>query len=234
MKWGSWLTLPAVLAGSMHSLLAQDANEPERRQMVATQIRERGVSDTRVLAAMEKVPRQEFVPSGLRALAYQDCPLPIGHGQTISQPYIVALMTELLGINSRSRVLEIGTGSGYQAAVLAEVAADVYTIELVEPLARKAGETLARLGYHNVHAKAGDGYQGWPEAAPFDAIIVTCAPENIPSELVEQLKEGGKLVVPVGAEGGAQELFLLEKTGGKIQQRSVIPVRFVPMRHPVY
>ncbi|MFZ4777656.1 MAG: protein-L-isoaspartate(D-aspartate) O-methyltransferase [Terrimicrobiaceae bacterium] len=231
MKWGSWLTLPAVLAGAMHHMFAQDADESARRQMVATQIRERGVTDVRVLSAMEKVPRQEFVPSDLRSLAYQDGPLPIGHGQTISQPYIVALMTELLGINSRSRVLEIGTGSGYQAAVLAEVAADVYTIELIEPLARKARETLTRLGYQNIHARSGDGYPGWPESAPYDAIIVTCAPENVPPKLVEQLREGGKLVVPVGPVGGVQELVLLEKIEGKIQQRSVTGVRFVPMLH---
>lgn len=232
MKWGSWLTLPAVLAGAMHPVPAQDSVESERRQMVATQLRERGISDPAVLAAMEKVPRHEFVPAGMRSLAYRDGPLPIGHDQTISQPYIVALMTELLGLGSRSRVLEIGTGSGYQAAVLAEVAGEVYTIEIIEPLAREAAKTLSRLGYQNVQTRAGDGHRGWPGAAPFDAIIVTCAPENIPPELVEQLGEGGRLVVPVGAMGGVQELVLLEKIGGKIRQRSVTGVRFVPMRRP--
>ena len=199
--------------------------------MVATQLRDRGIEDARVLAAMEKVPRHEFVPLEMRSEAYNDRPLPIGHGQTISQPYIVGLMTELLGINAQSRVLEIGTGSGYQAAVLAELVSEVYTIELIPELARQAAETLARLGYKNVHGKAADGYLGWPEAAPFDAIIVTCAPDNVPPKLVEQLREGGRLVVPVGEAGTTQQLVVLEKINGEIRQKSVAPVRFVPMVH---
>jgi protein-L-isoaspartate(D-aspartate) O-methyltransferase len=210
------------------------AAEPDyaalRREMVRTQLAPpaRDVTDARVLAAMGKVPRHEFVPANLRDEAYADRPLPIGHGQTISQPYIVAFMTEQLRPKPTDKVLEIGTGSGYQAAVLAELVAAVYTIEIVEPLARRAMADLARLGYTNVWVRAGDGYQGWPEAAPFDAIIVTCAPEHVPQPLVDQLKEGGRMVIPVGPIG-AQELYLLEKRAGAVQRRAVLPVRFVPM-----
>jgi len=197
--------------------------------MVETQLADRGISSRRVLAAMEKIAREEFVPAGIRSEAYSDRPLPIGDGQTISQPYIVALMTELLDLPSGSRVLEIGTGSGYQTAVLAELASDVFTIEIVPRLSRQALETLARLGYGNVHGKVGDGSLGWPEAAPFHAIIVTCAPEDVPPKLIQQLREGGRLVVPVSDKDGAQQLFLLEKIEGEILQKSVTPVRFVPM-----
>lgn len=229
MSIAAWLALPAAVIAT--ACRAGTGESSARHEMVATQLRDRGIEDARVLAAMEKVPRHEFVPLEMRSEAYNDRPLPIGHGQTISQPYIVALMTELLGINAQSRVLEIGTGSGYQAAVLAELVSEVYTIELIPELARQAAETLARLGYKNVHGKAADGYLGWPEAAPFDAIIVTCAPDNVPPKLVEQLREGGRLVVPVGEAGTTQQLVVLEKINGEIRQKSVAPVRFVPMVH---
>src|SRR5436309_9362637 len=166
--------------------------------MVQQQLMPRSIRDARVLAAMSKVPREEFVPSESRAASYEDGPLPIGYDQTISQPYIVAFMTEKLQPKPDHRVLEVGTGSGYQAAVLAELVADVYTIEIVEPLAKNAEATLQRLGYKNVHVKVGDGYKGWPEYAPFDSIIVTCAPEQVPPALVDQLKEGGRMIIPVG------------------------------------
>jgi protein-L-isoaspartate(D-aspartate) O-methyltransferase len=202
---------------------------PQRHTMIDEQLRPRGIRDERVLAAMSRVPREEFVPENLRGASYEDQPLPIGHGQTISQPYIVAFMTEHLEPKPQDRVLEIGTGSGYQAAILAELVAEVFSIEIVEPLASRAATTLDRLGYKNVHVKAGDGYQGWPEHAPFDSIIVTCAPDHVPKPLVDQLKEGGRMIVPVGAAGGNQELYLLEKRAGSMRQRAVLPVRFVPM-----
>jgi protein-L-isoaspartate(D-aspartate) O-methyltransferase len=197
--------------------------------MVRDQLVSRGIRDARVLAALGKVPRQEFVPAPLRAEAYEDGPLPIGHGQTISQPYVVAFMTEALVLRPRDRVLEIGTGSGYQAAVLAWLVAEVFSVELLEPLARRAEATLQRLGYANVKVRAGDGYLGWPEAAPFDAIIVTCAPDQVPEALVEQLKVGGRMIVPVGSQGAAQELVLLRKQPGRLERQAVLPVRFVPM-----
>lgn len=201
-----------------------------RQRMVATQLQPpaRDITNTRVLAAMNKVPRHEFVPEKLRAQAYEDYPLPIGYGQTISQPYIVAFMTEQLAPQPGHRVLEIGTGSGYQAAVLAELVSEVYTIEIVEPLAARAKIDLERLGYRNVKVRAGDGYQGWSEAAPFDAIIVTCAPDHIPRPLVDQLKEGGRMILPIG-ELGEQQLYLLEKRGGEVHRQAVLAVRFVPM-----
>ncbi|MCX8118192.1 MAG: protein-L-isoaspartate(D-aspartate) O-methyltransferase [Desulfobacterota bacterium] len=198
-----------------------------REKMVETQIKQRGVKDERVLAAMLKVERHRFVPEEYQALAYSDQPLPIGEGQTISQPYIVALMTELLELKGEEKVLEVGTGSGYQAAILAELAKEVYTIEILETLATSARRLLQELGYPNIQVKAGDGYLGWPEAAPFDAIIVTCAPDHIPVPLIEQLKEGGRLVLPVGTH--AQELKKVIKRSGKIETIDVIPVIFVPM-----
>ena len=200
----------------------------ERQRMVQEQLMSRGIHDERVLAAMAKVPRDEFVPADERAAAYTDHPLPIGYDQTISQPYIVAFMTEQLHPKPSDRVLEIGTGSGYQAAILAELVAEVYTIELVEPLARNAEATLARLGYKNLHVKVGDGYKGWPENAPFDAIIVTCAPDRVPRPLTDQLKDGGRMIIPVGNRF-AQELYLLEKKNGQLKESAVLPVRFVPM-----
>src|SRR5881275_2660187 len=200
----------------------------ERQQMVQGQLVSRGVHDERVLAAISKVPREEFVPQASRAASYTDQPLPIGYGQTISQPYIVAFMTEQLHPSSGDRVLEIGTGSGYQAAVLAELVAEVYSIEIIELLAKSAEATLQRLGYKNVHVKVGDGYKGWPEHAPFDAVIVTCAPDHVPQPLIDQLKEGGRMIIPVGSFGD-QELYLLEKKNGELKRRAVLPVRFVPM-----
>lgn len=198
-----------------------------REAMVKNQIEARGVKDRRVLAAMRKVQRHLFVPERLRNQAYNDEPLPIGYGQTISQPYIVAYMTEQLDVGADEKVLEIGTGSGYQAAILGELGGEVYTIEIVPELGERAKKTLADLGYTNVHVRIGDGYNGWPEAAPFDAIIVTAAPAHIPQPLVEQLKLGGRMIIPVG--DFHQELILLVKTEKGIEKRKKIPVRFVPM-----
>jgi len=196
--------------------------------MVQRQLMTRGIKDERLLAAMAKVPREDFVPADQRADAYQDGPLPIGYEQTISQPYIVAFMTEQLRPKPSDRVLEVGTGSGYQAAILAELVSEIYSIEIVEPLAKSAEATLQRLGYKNVHVKIGNGYKGWPEEAPFDAIIVTCAPDKVPQPLVDQLKDGGRMVVPVG-ERFAQQLYLLEKKNGQLKESVTLPVRFVPM-----
>lgn len=200
-----------------------------RARMVREQIVARGITNLQVLAAMGRVPRQQFVPAGLRSRAYEDGPLPIGHGQTISQPYIVAFMTEALDPQPTDRVLEVCTGSGYQAAVLAGLVAEVCSIELVEPLARRADTDLRRLGCVNVKVRCGDGHLGWPEAAPFDAIIVTCAPEEVPPALVSQLKLGGRMIIPVGSQWGTQELVLLRQTPTGLEQRAVLPVRFVPM-----
>jgi protein-L-isoaspartate(D-aspartate) O-methyltransferase len=210
------------------------AGEPDRyavlrAQMVREQIVSRGVEDPRVLAAMEKVPRHLFVPENLRAHAYRDHPLPIGLGQTISQPYIVAFMTEALDLKPTDRVLEIGTGSGYQAAILGELVKEVYTIEIIETLGLRARRTLDAMGYGNIRAKIGDGYRGWPSKAPFDAVIVTCAPEEVPQALVRQLKEGGRLIIPVGRAGGVQSLVKAVKKGGRLEQKEVMAVRFVPM-----
>jgi len=202
-----------------------------RRRMVEEQLKGRGrdIGDERVLEAMGTVPRHEFVPRGVRHAAYADSPQPIGHRQTISQPYIVAFMTEKLAPKKTDRILEIGTGSGYQAAVLSGLVKEVYTIEIVEPLAHRAEETLKRLGYKNVHVKAGDGYKGWPEHAPFDAVIVTCAPDHVPQPLVDQLKDGGRMIIPVGELLWGQELYMLEKKGDEVIRKAVLPVRFVPM-----
>ncbi len=201
----------------------------ERMEMVEYQIRRRGVTDKEVLAAMEKVPRHEFVPDNLKSQAYADHPLPIGYGQTISQPYIVALMTELLQLKNTDRVLEIGTGSGYQAAILAQIVQEVYTVEIIAPLAAEAKERLERLGFKNVHVLNADGYYGWEEHAPYDAIIVTCAPDHIPPPLVQQLKDGGRLVIPVGPPGGYQTLWQVIKEGDEIKKRNVTGVLFVPL-----
>jgi protein-L-isoaspartate(D-aspartate) O-methyltransferase len=217
----------ATTGCGQHALTIADF-AAQRQRMVDQQLKGRGIQDKRVLAAMAKVAREEFIPVDARADAYEDGPLPIGYDQTISQPYIVAFMTEQLRPKSSDRVLEIGSGSGYQAAVLAELVADVYTIDIVEPLAKTAEATLQRLGYKNVHVKVGDGYKGWPEEAPFDAIIVTCAPEKVPQPLVDQLKDGGRMVVPVG-ERFAQQLYLLEKKNGQLKESATLPVRFVPM-----
>ena len=196
--------------------------------MVEQQLKARDIKDERVLAAMGKVPREAFVPPESRAVSYEDGPLPIGYDQTISQPYIVAFMTEQLRLKPSDRVLEIGTGSGYQAAILAELASEIYSVEIVEPLARAAEATLQRLGYTNVHLKIGDGYKGWPDAAPFEAIIVTCASDKVPQPLIDQLKDSGRMIIPVG-ERFAQQLYLLEKKNGQLKESATLPVRFVPM-----
>ena len=195
--------------------------------MVDTQIKMRGVKNKAVLEAMGKVPRNLFVPPDMVDSAYSDNPLPIGHGQTISQPYIVALMTEILQLKSDSKALEIGTGSGYQTAILAELAATVYTIEIVEPLVKPVQELLKSLSYQNIFFKYGDGYEGWPEEAPFDAIIVTAAPKRIPEPLIQQLTIGGRMVIPVGDYH--QDLILLTKMEHGVQEKNITAVRFVPM-----
>lgn len=202
----------------------------QRINMVKTQIISRGIKDKKVLMAMKKVSRHKFVPKNVETLAYRDHPLPIGKGQTISQPYIVALMTELLELKSSDKVLEIGTGSGYQAAVLAEIAKEIFTIEIIEELGTKANAKLEELGYKNVEVKIGDGFYGWPEKSPFDAIIVTCAVNHIPLPLVEQLNKAGRMVIPVGERFSIQNLVLVRKNKkGEIQTKKILPVRFVPM-----
>jgi protein-L-isoaspartate(D-aspartate) O-methyltransferase len=196
--------------------------------MVAEQLEGRGIHDPAVLGALARVPRHLFVPEEARSGAYMDTPLPIGYGQTISQPYIVALMSSLLDVKPGDKVLEIGTGSGYQAAVLSELGAEVYTIEIVAPLGQDARRTLDDLGYRGVHTRIGDGYQGWPDQAPFDGIIVTAAPPHIPKPLLDQVKVGGRIVLPVGE--GLQDLLVLTKQpDGSFNRRPVLPVRFVPM-----
>jgi len=211
-------------------LWAQDPRAAERDRMVREQIESRDVHNPAVLRAMRTVPRHLFMPEEVRDLAYRDHPVPIGHGQTISQPYIVAIMTQLLEPAKEHKVLEIGTGSGYQAAVLDGLVKHVYTIEIVPELARSASATLAKLGYRNITVRHGDGYQGWPEEAPFDRIIVTAAPPELPRTLLDQLKPGGKLVAPVGSTVWGQDLVVVEKNAqGKITRRSVFPVMFVPM-----
>ena len=197
--------------------------------MVEEQIESRGVKDARVLDAMRRVPRDRFVPTDIAHLAYQDSALPIGHGQTISQPYIVAYMTEALDVQPHHRVLEIGTGSGYQAAVLSALVKEVYTIEIVPPLAARARDTLAALGYGNVHVRDGDGYGGWPEHAPFARIIVTAAPARIPQPLIDQLAPGGIMVIPVGERNSMQWMTIIEKKATGIVERRTIAVAFVPL-----
>jgi protein-L-isoaspartate(D-aspartate) O-methyltransferase len=207
-----------------------DKFETIRHRMVKTQIVARGVSNAAVIEAMKKVPRHLFIPKEYEDEAYNDYPLPIGHGQTISQPYIVAYMSEVLKPGSKMKALEIGTGSGYQAAVLAEIVSKVYTIEIVPELAKEADERLKKLGYKNIICKYGDGYQGWPEFAPFDIIIVTAAAEKIPQPLIDQLAENGRLVIPVGAPSGVQELQLVTKKKGKTETKNLTFVRFVPFK----
>jgi protein-L-isoaspartate(D-aspartate) O-methyltransferase len=208
--------------------IAQDAYRGLRENMVKYQIEARNVVHRATLEAMRKVPRHEFVPSHMQAHAYEDRPLSIGNGQTISQPYIVALMTSLISPKEGDRVLEIGTGSGYQAAILAEIVDEVYTIEIIPELAEKAEDKFNALGYDNIHTKVGDGYHGWPVEAPFDAIIVTAAPDEIPAPLIDQLKEGGKLIIPVGPRYSVQSLQLVTRKNGKTRIQNLIPVRFVP------
>jgi len=234
MKRKVFLLLILFCSTAINSCLGKwgerEANfEKKRKEMVVEQIEERGVIDRRVLEVMGRVPRHKFVPEKYRHLAYGDYPLPIGEGQTISQPYIVALMTECLQLEGDEKVLEVGTGSGYQAAILSELAREVYTIEILEPLAKRSEELLRELGYKNVKVKCGDGYLGWEEYAPFDAIIVTCAPDHIPEPLIDQLVEGGGMVIPVGETDFTQVLKLVEKKEGGIIIQNIVPVRFVPM-----
>lgn len=224
----SQIALVTLMAGFI--LQQPDKYEPVRHRMVKSQIEDRGISNPAVLSAMKKVPRHLFVPKEYEDEAYNDYPLPIGYGQTISQPYIVAYMTEALRPASKKKVLEIGTGSGYQAAVLAEICEKVYTIEIVRELAKESAERLKKMGYKNIVCKYGDGYIGWPEYAPFDMIMVTAAPESIPQPLIDQLAEGGRLIIPVGAPSAVQELIMIVKRNGKTEQRRLTFVRFVPFR----
>ncbi len=211
------------------SVFGQDMNHAWlRTQMVKTQIEARGITNKTVLSAFQKVPRHEFVLPDYLGYAYTDRPLPIEEGQTISQPFIVAFMTDALELNHSDRVLEIGTGSGYQAAILAQICDSVFTIEIFETLTLKAQEVFQKLNYNTIQCKIGDGYEGWKDKAPFDAIIVTCSPSHVPLALQEQLAEGGKMIIPV-SEGQVQHLVFLQKMNGKVKQRKVLPVRFVPM-----
>lgn len=211
-------------------LRADDGYAKHRAEMVRDQIESRGVSDAAVLDAMQKVPRHLFVPENLRSLAYYDNPLPIGFGQTISQPFIVAYMTETIQPKAGQKILEIGTGSGYQAAVLAEIMETVYTIEIIDELGEAADTRLKDLGYENVETRIADGYYGWEEVAPFDAIVVTAAAEYIPPPLIEQLKDGGRMIIPVGSPFMVQMLMLVEKKGNEVTTEGLMPVRFVPLR----
>ena len=216
------------LVMAISNACALDSYEAQRNLMVSKQIIARGVTDPQVIKAMRKVKRHLFVPAEYAPMAYNDTPLPIGYGQTISQPYIVAYMTEIIDLKSSDRVLEVGTGSGYQAAVLAEICDSVYTIEIVTQLGDRARALLKDLGYKNIVVKTGDGYKGWQEHAPFDVIIVTCSPTHIPAPLEEQLAEGGWMIIPVG-EKYAQNLVYMVKEKGKLKRKAVLPVRFVPM-----
>jgi protein-L-isoaspartate(D-aspartate) O-methyltransferase len=224
-----------LLMFSVNNCNSQKFSEEEythqRVHMVEQQIKARGINNTDVINSLLKVKRHLFVPPGYRHQAYGDFPLPIGFNQTISQPYVVAYMTEILEPEKNMRVLEIGTGSGYQAAVIAEICKEVYSIELIDSLAIKARETLASAGYKNIRVKSGDGYLGWPEYAPFNAIIVTCAQTEIPQTLIDQLAEGGRMIIPAG-EKDNQVLVLLQKKNGKIHKTETLPVRFVPMLRP--
>lgn len=227
MKILAYTILLSLLTSSCARPPEDDPYASQRKKMVQEQIKARGIQSERVLRVLEKVQRHLFVPERFRRQAYDDNPQEIGYGQTISQPYIVAFMTEILQLEPHERVLEIGTGSGYQAAVLAELAREVYSIEIITELASQAEQRLKEIGYRNIHVRCGDGYAGWPEAAPFDAIIVTAAPSEIPAKLVEQLKTGGRMIIPVGTVN--QELILIRKNQGGLTQERVLPVRFVPM-----
>jgi protein-L-isoaspartate(D-aspartate) O-methyltransferase len=221
---------PAVLLASLCALLAAPSREADREVMVREQLQERGIRDRRVLDAMRTVPRHRFVSEAFQAIAYADTPLPIGRGQTISQPYIVAYMAEALRLRGTERVLEVGSGSGYAAAVLSLLGSEVYGIELEKELYDRSVVTLREIGYPNVHLRHGDGFQGWPEKAPFDAIVLSCAAEKIPPPLWDQLAEGGRLIYPEGSAGGFQELVLVTKTREGRREVRLVPVRFVPMR----
>jgi protein-L-isoaspartate(D-aspartate) O-methyltransferase len=228
-----FLLLYFVLAGVIYCQKSNHEYESRRLAMVTRQIEARGVNDRKVLLVMQQVPRHLFVPQNVRKFAYDDTALPIGHDQTISQPYIVGFMTEKLNADTSHVVLEIGTGSGYQAAVLSQLVREVYTIEIIPELGNEAAATLAELGYENVTVKIGDGYQGWPEKAPFDRIIVTAAPEIIPPKLIEQLKPGGRMVIPKGPRWFGQDLLVVDKNrDDTIKIKKTLPVVFVPMVHP--
>ncbi|HYX08290.1 MAG TPA: protein-L-isoaspartate(D-aspartate) O-methyltransferase [Bacteroidales bacterium] len=228
-----FLTIPfstfTILIFFNTAVIGQDFTV-QRQKMVKDQIEARGINNPDVLRAMLRVEREKFVPAKLKNDAYGDYPLPIGEGQTISQPYIVALMTQLLGPSKDKKILEIGTGSGYQAAVLSEIFGEVYTIEIIPSLAEKAKKRFKELGYLNIYTKTGDGYQGWAEHAPYDGIIVTCASSDIPQPLKDQLKVGGKMVIPVGS-GYAQQLEVVTKNKGRYVKRNIVPVMFVPMKN---
>ena len=219
-----------VLALWLFIFRKQQDFEKQRDEMVKSQIEKRGVKDPATLAALRKTPRHLFVPANSLGDAYDDRPLPIGYGQTISQPYIVAFMTEVIKPQPTHRVLEIGTGSGYQAAILSGIVKEVYTIELIDSLASQAKTRLDKLTYKNVTVKTGDGYYGWKDKSPFDAIVVTAAAEHIPPPLIDQLKEGGRMIIPVGSPFMVQQLMLVEKKDGKVRTTSLMPVRFVPFK----
>lgn len=223
-----WLLILIILAVPFGCDAQYNTLKYLRHEMVQTQIQARGISDPKILKAFQKVPRHRFVLPEYTNRAYNDYPLPIDEGQTISQPYIVAFMTEVLQLKSSDKVLEIGTGSGYQAAILAEICDSVFTVEIFAKLGKKAHDIFAELDYSNIQTKIGDGYLGWPEHAPFDAIIVTCSPTHVPPPLKNQLAEGGRMIIPVG-KYPVQNLVLLEKKKGKIREKEVLPVRFVPM-----
>ncbi len=224
---GVYLLLLACWAGEDQGLAVESDRQTERDRMVDRHVIPGGIQDPAVLAAMRRIPRHAFIPQDYSAMAYADKPLPIGHGQSISQPSLVAYMIEALKLQGREKVLEIGTGSGYQAALLAEIVPRVFTIEIIKPLAEQAARTLVALGYDHVRVRTGDGYQGWPEEAPFDAIIVSAAPDHVPSPLVEQLAVGGRLIIPVGTL--IQKLVLIHRTKDGYQRTVLLPVRFVPM-----
>jgi protein-L-isoaspartate(D-aspartate) O-methyltransferase len=225
-----FFALIIAVAGHARAGSGEETFTLNRQKMVKEQIEARGITDPRLLEALKKVKRHLFVPTNLQNAAYDDRPLPIGQGQTISQPYIVAYMTEVARIRPEDRVLEIGTGSGYQAAVLAELSKEVFTIEILKPLADSARLLLEKMGYKNIKVRWGDGYQGWRENSPFDVIIVTAAPSEIPGELVKQLKTGGRMIVPVG--DFFQDLYRITKTEAGFKKETLLPVRFVPMIHP--
>lgn len=234
IKVVAWLGVLMFLGAGAAAVGAQAAEDYQdaRQAMVVLQLKRRGLTDPRVLAAMGQVPRHRFVPGGMSSMAYGDYPLPIGEGQTISQPYIVALMTEWAQLQPGDKVLEVGTGSGYQAAVLSEITPEVFSVEIRPDLAQKAAARLKSLGYSRVRVKSGDGYLGWPEEAPFDAILVTAAAPRVPPALAEQLKEGGRLVIPLGDPAGAQTLVRLRRVQGKLKEEASLPVRFVPLVRP--
>ncbi len=228
LRWAVFPSILAIFAGGVSSAAREDPYLASRLAMVAEQIQRDGISDPQVLQSMRDVPRHLFVPSEMRSRAYDPRPLPIGEGQTISQPYIVGFMTEILRLKPSDSVLEVGTGSGYQAAVASRIAREVYTVEIFESLAAGSRRTLTELGFANVHVRQGDGYYGWEEKAPFDAIIVTCAGGHIPPPLLRQLKNGGRMVMPVGGPFLIQNLVFIEKSAdGSVSQRNVLPVAFV-------